>query len=195
LYAQKDWPGNRNSFRLFFTSIALIWASFMFQLYSPSIQLYTLGSVLVALVLYVINFLILHNQQLLKPNSAKAKSPDPSLQKSIAQDLEQLFQQKKIHLQKGLTLSTVSEALDTPSYLISQTIRDHYGLKFNEFVNRFRVEEAKKRLSDLDDNPTIEVIALEVGFSSTSSLYHAFKKEVTLTPQAYRKQHIRVIKD
>lgn len=195
LYAQKDWPGNRNSFRLFFTSIALIWASFMFQLYSPSIQLYTLGSVLVALVLYVINFLILHNQQLLKPNSVKAKSPDPSLQKSIAQDLEQLFQQKKIHLQKGLTLSTVSEALDTPSYLISQTIRDHYGLKFNEFVNRFRVEEAKKRLSDLDDNPTIEVIALEVGFSSTSSLYHAFKKEVTLTPQAYRKQHIRVIKD
>jgi len=189
LYYQKDWPGNRSSFRLFFTSIVIIWASFMFQLYSPSIQLYTMGSVLVALVLYGINFLILNNQQLLKPNSAKAKAPDTRLQKDIAQRLGQLFQQQKIHLQKGLTLATVAEALDTPSYLISQTIRDQHGLKFNEFVNRFRVEEAKKRLSDLEDNPTIETIALEVGFSSTSSLYQAFKKEVTLTPQAYRKQY------
>lgn len=82
----------------------------------------------------------------------------------------------------------IAQTIGFPLYQVSQTINQHFGLKFNEFVNKYRVAEVKNRLQDIEANDQIEVIAKEVGFTSTSSLYTAFKKEVQLTPQAFKKQ-------
>ncbi len=189
-HKQKDWSGNPNRFWLFFGGMSMIWLTFIFQMFSPSIQLYTVGSAVASLVLYAINFMIMQNQQLFKIKNKDPKTPDKAIQEEIARALEALFEEKKMHLQKGLTVATVAKAIQKPTYLISQTIRHHYGLKFTDFVNKFRVQEVKDQLAD-QANPTIESIAFQAGFSSTSSLYQAFKKEVNLTPQAYRKRLIQ----
>ncbi len=190
LFKQSGWSGNPNRFWIFFGGMSLIWLTFMLQMFSPSIQLYTMGSAIASLVLYAINFLIMHNQQFYKIRRKPAKPLNKTVQENIAKELEVLFGERKMHLQKGLTVAMVAKAIQKPTYLISQTIRHHYGLKFTDFVNRFRVEEVKDQLAD-QSNPTIETIALQTGFSSTSTLYQAFKKEVNLTPQAYRKQLIQ----
>lgn len=189
-FKRAGWSGNPNRFWLFFGGMSMIWLTFAFQMLTPSIQLYTLGSAVASLVLYGINFMIMHNQQLFKIKSKDPKLPDKAKQEDIARELETLFREQKMHLQKGLTVAMVAKAIQQPTYLISQTIRHHYGLKFTDFVNKFRVQEVKDQLAD-QANPTIETIALQTGFSSTSSLYQAFKREVKLTPQAYRKQLIR----
>ncbi len=189
-FRQAGWSGNPNRFWLFFGGMSMIWLTFAFQVLAPSVQLYTAGSAVASLVLYGINFMIMHNQQLFKIKGKGPKLPDKAKQEDIVRELERLFREQKVHLQKGLTVAMVAKAIQKPTYLISQTIRHHYGLKFTDFVNKFRVQEVKDQLAD-QANPTIETIALQTGFSSTSSLYQAFKREVNLTPQAYRKQLIQ----
>lgn len=189
LFYSGNWNGNKNRFLLFFGSVSLVWSIFALQMMTGSIQWYTIGTAFICLVLYGINFKIMLDQSILKPPKLNGKKVEESLQNEILAELEKLFGEGKIYRRKGLTLSKVSEEMAKPTYLISKVINQHYGLKFNDFVNRHRVEEAKDRLKDLERNHKIEVIATDVGFSSTSSLYQAFKRETNLTPQAFRKNH------
>lgn len=166
-------------------SLIFIWLSFVFQYFSPTIEWYAISGAVSCLVLYVINFYIMRDQHIFKLPS-KPFTVSEKISDSLIPDLERLFGEGKIYREKGLTVARVADALDRPAYLISKTINGHYGLRFNEFVNTYRVKEVKERLQDLERNHKVEAIAEDVGFSSTSSLYHAFKKETQLTLQQYR---------
>ena len=67
---------------------------------------------------------------------------------------------------------------------ISETLSQFLHTKFFQFVNGFRVEEAKKALQDKDK--LITRIAFDVGFNSKSTFNTAFKKVVGYSPSAYR---------
>lgn len=188
IFKFQDWAGNRKRFQLFSISMSLIGGCFFVQSFVGGIEVYALGSAVASLILYGVNFLILQNPVYLRSGKPNGKKVAPTQQSSIATALNKLFQHEKIYRQKGLTLAVVSKNIGFPTYQVSQTINQHFGLKFNEFVNKYRVAEVKNRLQDSEANDKIEVIAKEVGFASTSSLYTAFKKEVQLTPQAFRKQ-------
>lgn len=188
LHRQEQWQGIPSRFKLFFASTAAIALAFILQMLADSIQWYAIGAAIASIVLYVINFLITKDQSLLKAAKNGNKKIDKTTQKAIAKALEILFAKEKIYRQKGLTLSTVATQIDRPTYLLSKVINQYYGLKFNDFVNQYRVEEVKRLLHDVERNHTIEAIATDVGFSSTSSLYQAFKKATNTTPQAFRKQ-------
>lgn len=54
------------------------------------------------------------------------------------------------------------------------------------YADQLRLKEAKHLLADT--NEKIIDIAYAVGFGSLSSFYSFFKKEVYLTPSAYRKK-------
>lgn len=192
LARRKNWNGNPQRFYLFFGAVLIIWSTFVFQMQGGSIQRYALGGLVACIVLYAINFFILADQSLLKwPNTSSKTIREPEAEE-IAQSLDRLFKEEKIYRRKGLTLSQVAEALDRPAYLISKTINQHHGLKFNEYVNQYRIEEVKTLLQETELNYTIEALAEEVGFSSTSSFYTAFKKIVQLTPQQFRKLEMEV---
>ncbi len=62
---------------------------------------------------------------------------------------------------------------------------------FNDFINYYRIQDAKKMLLDEDNkNYTISSIAFDTGFSSLSSFNSAFKKIEGKTPSSYRKNSI-----
>lgn len=169
-------------------SIGLICLSFVFQYFSPTIEWYAISGAISCGVLYVINFYIIRDQHLFQLPKKGSFSLSPKVSDSLIAELERLFEKEKIYRQKGLTIAMVAGALDRPVYLISKAVNRHYGLRFNEFVNSYRVKEVKERLQDLQANQKVEAIATEVGFSSTSSLYQAFKKETQQTLQQYRNQ-------
>jgi len=56
---------------------------------------------------------------------------------------------------------------------------------FWDYVNRFRVEEARDLL---ENNPDVSIISVcfKVGFNSKSSFNTAFKKMTGMTPTEYR---------
>jgi YesN/AraC family two-component response regulator len=60
-------------------------------------------------------------------------------------------------------------------------------MNFFEFINSFRIEEAKTRLSLSNAAMTkIDAIADETGFNSRASFYEVFKKYTGTTPANYR---------
>jgi AraC-like DNA-binding protein len=93
------------------------------------------------------------------------------------------IEKEKIFINPNLSLKSLSEKLNYPSYLISQAINLHYNKSFFDLVNENRVIEAQKRLKNLPQNKTIESVAFEVGFNSRASFYRAFKKYAGETPK------------
>jgi len=96
---------------------------------------------------------------------------------------------RKPYLDRKLTLSRLSEGLDVLPNNISQVVNEKSKMNFNDFVNKFRVEEAKSLLQNSKTTHlTLEAIAEESGFNSTTTFNAAFKKHTGHTPKFYRQR-------
>jgi AraC-like DNA-binding protein len=96
-------------------------------------------------------------------------------------DLEGLAKQLETRL---------SQALGVTSHQLSQFLNQHYNKNFNNFVNGYRIEQAKKLLVDEPNRNTL-AIALDVGFNSYSAFHAAFRKATRLSPAGYRKRQMK----
>jgi AraC-like DNA-binding protein len=75
----------------------------------------------------------------------------------------------------------------SPNYL-SQVINERLEQNFFDFINWYRIEEAKHRLaSPVGERDNIITLALDAGFNSKSAFYTAFKKHTAMTPSQYKK--------
>lgn len=109
------------------------------------------------------------------------------LNPELAGFIDQVIKEKKLYLQADITLDHLAEQLKIKPKDLSQIINRHFGKNFWEFVNYYRVEEAKRLLLDVDaKQKTITDIYLESGFNSKSVFNTFFKKEVGVTPSAFR---------
>jgi len=102
----------------------------------------------------------------------------------IASKLESAMIDDKLFLQDNLSLNKLSESISESENHISETLSQFLHTRFFQFVNGFRVEEAKKALGDSDK--LVTSIAFDVGFNSKSTFNTAFKKIVGHSPSAYR---------
>jgi AraC-like DNA-binding protein len=101
--------------------------------------------------------------------------------------LRQIMEDKQPWLNPRLTIAKLSEIAAIPAYKITRIIKQAEGQHFNEFVNHYRVEHAKKLLSNPDHlRDTIYSIALDSGFASEAPFYAAFKKNTGESPAAWR---------
>ncbi|MEJ1240020.1 helix-turn-helix domain-containing protein [Chryseolinea sp. T2] len=178
-------------FRILALFVGLILLCFVVQASQGGIHLYTIGVALAIPLLYVINFFIASDGDFFNVIIRKSRLLDKKLVARITGDLNQLLNEQKIYRNKGLKLSELAKQSSYPAYLISQSINQEYNMRFNEFLNRFRVREAMERLENIRDNDKIETIAKEVGFSSVTSLYDAFRRETQVTPQVYRNRFLQ----
>jgi len=120
------------------------------------------------------------------PRTSQTKTALLSAEKMqlIASKLEGAMQQDKLFLEGNLSLKKLSESICETENHISETLSQFLHVNFFQFVNRYRVEEAKKALEDRDK--LVTNIALDVGFNSKSTFNTAFKKMVGHSPSAYR---------
>jgi AraC-like DNA-binding protein len=96
--------------------------------------------------------------------------------------------EEKRYLDFNLKLNAVAEKLDKSVHHISQAINQNAKMSFPDFINSFRIEEAKKKL--IEPHPgTIFAISLDVGFNSKAAFYTAFKKNTQMTPTEFKKIH------
>jgi len=98
-------------------------------------------------------------------------------------DKQQLF------LVPGLKISDVATAVGSNRTYVSNAINNAAGVPFADYVNRRRVEYAKKRLSEQapEDEKNISELATESGFASFPSFYRAFVKYVGESPTSWLK--------
>ncbi len=102
--------------------------------------------------------------------------------------LEDLFEKKKAYLKKDLTLSKTARLLKTNTSYLSALINKNYHCKFNQFINKYRIQKACTLLSNRKmDFYSIEGIADMSGFKSKSVFNQAFKEATGVHPSAFRK--------
>ncbi len=99
--------------------------------------------------------------------------------------LSEIMNRNKPYLESTLRLDDLSRQLNLSRNHTSQIINQHFNLSFFDFVNKYRVEEAKKLLAQNTENFTITQIAYDAGFNNRASFYKAFKKFENLSPTQY----------
>lgn len=120
-------------------------------------------------------------------NSSRKQIDGNKTQWLYAQTIEWLQKNDNFKL-KDLSLDLLANELNTNREYISQAINTH-GVKFNELINRFRVNEAINILSDSENElfaQKMSVIASEVGYRSESVFFDAFKKQTGMSPAQFR---------
>jgi AraC-like DNA-binding protein len=101
------------------------------------------------------------------------------------------FQDTKIYKNKEINIFMVSNLMQLPYKEVSRLINKNSNKNFNQFVNEFRIEEAKRLLSNPSfDKYNFTGIAEEVGFNSRSSFFTNFKKVEGVTPLEFKKRMI-----
>jgi AraC-like DNA-binding protein len=103
-------------------------------------------------------------------------------------ELRRHMETAKPYLEGNLVLPQLARQLGiSPNYL-SQVINEQLNVNFYDFVNGYRVEEARRLMREAGQkNVNILSIALDSGFNSKSAFYTAFKKVASMTPTQYRK--------
>lgn len=71
------------------------------------------------------------------------------------------------------------------SHELSKLINENLNSNFTEFINKYRIEEAKQ-LIVTNSNYTIEAIGNSSGFNSKSAFYKAFKAYAGTTPAKFK---------
>jgi AraC-like DNA-binding protein len=86
------------------------------------------------------------------------------------------------------SLSELAKKIGESPHHVSQVINEKLNESFFELLASYRVEEAKRILSDnKNDNLTIEEISEMVGYNSKTAFNNAFKKLTGKTPSEFRK--------
>ncbi len=115
------------------------------------------------------------------------KTDNEVIDPDVAQLLERM-QGERLYADHDLRVGTLAEMVGLPEYQLRKKINQNLGYRnFNQFVNRYRVEEAGKRLHTQPRLPVLSV-AMDVGFRSISSFNTAFQSHFGVSPTVYRKQ-------
>jgi AraC-like DNA-binding protein len=97
---------------------------------------------------------------------------------------------KQKFLDPYLSLDSLSKELEMSTSNLSKIMNSFAGSNFSDYINKYRIEQAKKLLYDSDfSRYTIVAIGLECGFNSKSTFYAAFKKFTNKTPNAFRSKN------
>lgn len=119
----------------------------------------------------------------------KKAQQDRLLNPALGEQIDSVMREQKLYLQPTITLDNLAEELNIPAKDLSMIINRHFNVNFYEFINGYRIEEAKQLLGDSNQkNKTITTIYLDVGFNSKSVFNTFFKKIVGTTPSEYRQQ-------
>jgi AraC-like DNA-binding protein len=94
---------------------------------------------------------------------------------------------EKPYLKSNITLDALSESIDIPARELTAIFNGHFKMNFYEFINNYRIKEAKEILKT-DKEQTISDVFLAVGFNSKSVFNTFFKKNTGMTPSEFRKQ-------
>lgn len=181
---------------------AIVWPiAFIVELYKSDSRDWNIIWLLVSILIYLIGYKAIKQPVIFSGEFIEADLDDKEEKKkygksslsveqadSIYLKLQQYMSEAKPYLEGNLTLPLLAKQLSVSVHHLSRIINERKGENFFEFINKYRVEEAKKMLKDPQkQNITIASIGLESGFNSLSSFNSVFKKNTNMTPSQYQK--------
>ena len=108
---------------------------------------------------------------------------------SICREMDSLMKNEKLYIDENITLKNLAERMGITLHQLSQLLNEKLNVNFYTFINKYRIEEARRMLTEEPDRSII-TIAYAVGFNSKSSFYEAFSKFTGKTPYKFRKDSL-----
>lgn len=84
----------------------------------------------------------------------------------------------------NLSADTISEVIGYSPYYFTKVFKEITGMNINDYIRQIRIDKVKELLSNTDYK--INQIPNMAGFTNASHFFAVFKKDVGLTPLAYR---------
>lgn len=169
--------------QLLIIGFVVIWVSYFLNIIEDAVP-YIVGPLMYSVAVYFLS---------LKAYQLKATDMDGNVFKKnddmqLFAQISKLIADHKLYLEPDVSLSSISKMINKNVQKTSEVINQYSKLNFNDFINQYRIREAKKMLSS-ETRYTISTIAYDAGFSSLSSFNSAFKKFEGITPSLYRKHN------
>ncbi|MEQ9105003.1 MAG: AraC family transcriptional regulator [Rhodothermales bacterium] len=106
---------------------------------------------------------------------------------ALVERLDGIMHDEELFKDPALTLDRLAATVHASSHHVSQCLNQIRGDNFYAYVNRFRAEEAARRLQDpAHDHLTVLAIAEESGFNSKASFNRAFRAATGMSPSEYK---------
>lgn len=193
----RAWEFRLSSFVLGGFLLHWTWSTFSFlggHFFSWSVSVAdTLGILNNYLAVILVNLLVafgvihLRNSATLVQQKPNKKIPQEKID-PIVSAIDHTIKLEKIYLKSDLNLERFCEHLGYTEREVSFVINSKLNVNFFEFINRYRVDEAKRLLSSPEhqDKTILDIIYMS-GFNSQSAFHRFFKRFSDMTPSQYRK--------
>jgi AraC-like DNA-binding protein len=124
-----------------------------------------------------------------EPDDAKyASSPlSDEMGRKLFADLEALMERDAIYRRPDLSVDMLAEMVGSNRSYLSRIINEYSGLNFNNYINKYRINEAVSILSDTNNDIPLKVLASDLGFNNLTTFYSSFHREIGMPPSRYRK--------
>ncbi len=116
---------------------------------------------------------------------APAEPPAPLPVSAAMAKLDRAMTEQNAHRREGLTLAALAQNLDMGEAALRSLINQELGYRnFNDFLHRYRLQEAAGRL-EIEELPIL-TIALDCGYGSIGPFNRAFRQRFGMTPTEFR---------
>ena len=144
------------------------------------------GGLLLVAVVWVIRRFARKSSDLTLVNDgdsqAPSPQPDPNANELMTR-IKLLMEEERLYLNPNLKLADMAEALDVNRNTVSACINAQ-GCTFNQLVNEYRLQHAKKLLCEAPDMK-ISTVGLESGFANERTFFRVFKDATGMTPKEW----------
>lgn len=102
--------------------------------------------------------------------------------------LNKYIEEERPYLNPEMSLKLMANGLNYAPAQLSEVINNGLGVNFNDFINKYRVEEMKRSLHNGDHKSlSLVAVAFDCGFNSKATFNRVFKKLVGMSPTEYMK--------
>ncbi len=114
---------------------------------------------------------------------------EPDFVRECTVKLEYQMEVEKAYRDLDISLRSLAEKVSIQPHLLSRILNEHLKCNFSDYINSYRIEEAKKILdSSRGAEENVTTVAHDVGFNSMTTFYKAFKKHTGMTPKQYKEE-------
>lgn len=143
-----------------------------------------LGIIVLAAILWTIRW----RKQ--KPTSAISKpvaTPEAAEEDvpHLMQRINDVMESQKLYKNSELKLSDLANAVGSNRRAVSDCINSQAGNSFNQYVNTFRTEHAKRIIRQYPDRKLSDIY-IESGFANETSFFRTFKALTGMTPKEWK---------
>ena len=103
----------------------------------------------------------------------------------LMQRINDVIESQKLYKNCELKLSDLANAVGSNRRAVSDCINSQAGCSFNQYVNTFRTEHAKRIIRQYPDRKLSDIF-VEAGFANETSFFRTFKALTGMTPTEYR---------